>query len=141
MPPVDMPTELHIGTRNAFRQGQQYVYRWQPTLSIFMCDQTTADGLEGEILVIVIEDSATGQWYVAVEGSLTTDAFVGRRAAFRSQEEFWSAGWHDWQVNRNNDGGEPDWDTRDHSQLSAETRVPPATVTVAVGLQQLALTG
>ena len=140
MPPVDMPTELHIGTRSAFMQGQQYVYRWQPTLSIFMCEQTTADGLEGEVLVIVIEDSATGQWYVAVEGSLTTDAFVGRRAAFRSQEEFWSAGWHDWQVNRNNDGGEPDWDI--HSPLRAETRVPSGTVSVALyeGLQQLAFT-
>ena len=92
--------------------------------------------------MILIEDSATGLWYVAVEGSLTRDASVGRRAAFRSREEFWSAGWHDWQVNRNNDSGEPDWDTQDDSQLSAESRVPPGTVTVALDeeLQQLALT-
>jgi hypothetical protein len=142
MPPVAMPTVIHIGTRNVFKQGQQYVYRWEPTHSIFMCDKTTAAGLPGENLVIVIEDSATGKWYVAVEGALTDAGFVSRRAAFRTQEEFWSADWHDWQVNRNNGGGEPDWDTRDHSQLSAETRVPPGTITVALnaGLQQLALT-
>ena len=142
MPPVDMPTEIHIGTRNAFKQSRQYVYLWNHTLNIFVCDQTTADGLDGEKMVIVIADSASGQWYVAVEGAMTAHGFVGRRAAFRSQEEFWSAGWHDWQVNRNNDSGEPDWDTQDGSQLSAESRVPPRTGTVALDdqLRQLALT-
>ena len=142
MPPVALPTEIHIGTRSAFRQAKHYVYRWEPTLSILMCDQTTSEALVGEKLVIVVDDSATGKWFVAVEGSLTTHGFVGRRAAFRSQEDFWSEGWHDWQVNRNNVAGEPDWDTEHYSPLSAETRVPPGTVTVALfeGLQQLALT-
>ena len=142
MPPVDMPTEIHIGTRNAFRQSRHYVYRWNHTLNIFVCDQTTADGLDGEKMVIVIADSASGQWYVAVEGAMTAHGFVGRRAVFRSQEEFWRAGWHAWQVNRSNNSGEPDWDTQDGSQLSAESRVPPRTGTVALDdqLHQLALT-
>ena len=142
MPPVAMPTVIHIGTRNFFKQGKQYVYTWEPTHRIFMCDKTTDAGFPGEILVIRIADSSTGQWYVAVEGAWTGAGFESRRAAFRTQEEFWIADWHDWQVNRKNDGGEPDWDTRDHSQLRAETRVPPGTITVALneGLQQLALT-
>ena len=142
MPPLAMPTVIHIGTSKFFKQGKEYVYRWETTHSIFICDKTTNDGINGENLVIVIEDSSTGQWYVAVEGALTDAGFVSRRAAFRTQEEFWSADWHDWQVNRNDGGGEPDWDTRDHSQLSAETRVPPGTITVdlSAGLQQLALT-
>ena len=142
MPPVAMPTVIHIGTRKFFKQGKEYVYRWETTHSIFICDKTTDDGIAGENLVIGIADSPTGQWYVAVEGTFTGAGFVSRRAAFRTQEEFWSADWHDWQVNRNDGGGEPDWDTRDHSQLSAETRVPPGTITVDLNeeLQQLALT-
>ena len=52
MPPVAMPTEIHIGTRNVFKQAKPYVYRWEPTLSILMCDQTTFEGLVGEKLVI-----------------------------------------------------------------------------------------
>ena len=142
MPPVAMPTEIHIGTRNFFKQGKQYVYRWDPTHMIFICDKTTDAGLHGEILVIGIADSPTGRWFVAVEGAFTGAGFVSRRAAFRTQEEFWIADWHVWQVNGKNDGGEPDWDTRDDWKLSAETRVPPGTSTVVLNekLQQLALT-
>ena len=136
MSPVDMPSEFHIGTRHASDREAQYVYRWQPTHSIFMCEQTTADGLEDEILAFVIENSATGQWYVAVEGSLATGVFVGRRAAFRTQEEFWVEDSHEWQVNRNSGGGPPDWYTQlgdtsggpAPSQLRAETQVSLATV-------------
>ena len=58
------------------------------------------------------------------------------------RKEFWRAGWHAWQVNRSNNSGEPEWDTQDGSQLSAESRVPPRTGTVALDdqLRQLALT-
>ena len=78
MPPVDMPAEIHIGTRIAFQQSRPYVYRWNHTLNIFVCDQTTADGLDGEKMVIVIADSASGQWYVAFEGAMTAHGFVSR---------------------------------------------------------------
>ena len=91
--------------------------------------------------MIMIEESATGNWYVAVEGRSDAD-FEGRRPAFRTQEKFWTAGWHVWQVNQNNFGGPADWDTRDHSGLYAETKVPrdAGTVDLLEGLQQLALT-
>ncbi len=121
MASVAMPPLIHIGTRKAFQHGQHYIYCWDPTHLFFICDRTTADGLPGEHLVILIEGSSTSPWYVAVEGVLTAAGFVSRRAAFRTQEEFWSADWHDWQVNRNNGGGEPDWSTRDNWELSAET--------------------
>jgi hypothetical protein len=141
MPTVHLPTVIHIGTRNFWKQGKQFVYNWLPVHNFFMCDKTTDSGLPGENLVIMIADSSTGPWYVAVEGVLTAAGFQGRRAAFRTQEEFWRAAWHEWQVNQNNSGGDPDWDTRDHSHLYAETRIPGDAGTVALneGLQ-LALT-
>ena len=131
MAPVDMPSELHIGIKNAYKAGKHYVYRWEPTLRIFICD-------EGP-LVILTEGDATALWYVAVEGSLTRDAFVASRAAWRTQEKFWIVGWRNWQINCNSVSGKPDWDLQD--QLKAETRVPLAALSVAVGLQQLAITG
>ena len=141
MPSVTIPTVIQIGTRSAFKNDQQYEYRWEEKHNIFMCGQTTAAGLPGEILVIMIEESATSNWYVAVEGRLDA-GFEGRRPAFRTQEKFWRAGWHEWQVNRSNSGGDVDWDTRDHSCLYAETKVPgdAGTVDLLEGLQQLALT-
>ena len=109
---------------------------------LFMCDKTTDAGFFGEILAFMTQESATGNWYVAVEGRLDASGFEGRRPAFRTQEKFWCAGWHEWQVNQDDSGGDVDWDTRDHSGLYAETKVPrdAGTVDLLEGLQQLALT-
>ena len=105
---------------------------------LFMCDKSTDAGKLGEILAFMTQ----GNWYVAVEGRLGASGFEGRRPAFRTQEKFWSAGWHEWQVNQNDSGGDVDWDTRDHGILHAETKVPgdAGTVDLLEGLQQLALT-
>ena len=136
MPSVTMPTEIHIGTRNFFQRGEQYVYRWNPTHMLFMCDKTTDAGFFGEILAFMTQ----GNWYVAVEGRLGASGFEGRRPAFRTQAEFWRAGWHEWQVNQNDSGWDVDWAA--DSCLHAETKVPcdAGTVDLLEGLQQLALT-
>jgi hypothetical protein len=131
MPPVDVPTVIHIGTINAYKGNYPYVYIWEPTSGIFICDQTTSDGFPDEKLVIEIEVSDRARWFVAVEGSLSHGVFAGRRPAFRSQDAFWTVGWHSWQVNRNNDGGQPDWDS---SQMSAETKVPAGTATAELNI-------
>ena len=131
-----MPTEIHIGKNNFFKRGEQYVYRWNPTHMLLMCEKTTDAGFSGEILAFMTK----GNWYVAVEGRLGASGFEGRRPAFRTQEEFWRAGWHEWQVNQNDSGGDVDWDTE--SCLHAETKVPGVggAVDLLEGLQQLALT-
>ena len=138
IPSVIIPSVLRIGTRGAFKSEQAYEYHWVVDRAIFMCCKTTAAGLPEEILVIMNEDSPAGNWYVAVEGRPSA-AFEGRRPAFRTQEDFWRAGWHAWQVNQNDLGGPAHWDTRDHSSLHAQTKVPPDAVSVELleGLQQL----
>ena len=140
MPSVSIPTEIHIGTRNFFQRGEQYVYRWERTHKLFMCDKTTDAGINGEVLAFMTQESATGNWYVAVEGRLDASGFEGRRPAFRTQTEFWRAGWHEWQVNQIVSGWDVHW-AADFC-LHAMTKVPSdaGTVDLLEGLQQLALT-
>jgi hypothetical protein len=138
IPSVTIPSVLKIGTRGACKSEQAYEYHWVADRAIFMCCKTTSAGLPEEILVIMNEISPAGNWYVAVEGRPGA-VFEGRRPAFRTQEDFWRAGWHAWQVNQNEFGGPAHWDTRDHSSLHAQTKVPPdaGPVELLEGLQQL----
>ena len=141
MASVNIPIAMQIGTREAYHNNEAYDYLWDESRRIFTCCKTTADGLPGEILAIMVEESSAGNWYVAVEGRLGP-VFEGRRPAFRTQAEFWQPGWHEWQVNQNDSGGPANWDTRDHSGLHAETKVArdAGSVVLHEGLQQLALT-
>ena len=140
MASVNIPIAIQIGTRTAFKNNQAYDYLWDESRHIFTCCKTTAAGMPGEILAIMVEESPAGNWYVAVEGQLGP-VFEGRRPAFRTQAEFWQPGWHEWQVNQNSLGGPANWDMRDDYRLSAETKVAPAVGTAAIsaGMQQLAL--
>ena len=140
MPSFPMPSEIHIGTRNFFLRGDQYVYRWDLTHKLFMCEKTTDAGITGEKLAFMTQESATGNWYVAVEGRLVASGFEVRRPAFRTQSEFWRAGWHEWQVNQIVSGRDVDWAAP--GCLHAMTKVPSdaGTVDLLEGLQQLALT-
>ena len=127
-----MPSVIHIGTRKYYEQGQQYVYNWQPAQSIFMCDKTTQFGVGGQNLVIVINEISSVTWFVAVEGVLTDEGFTARRPAFRTREQFWTPGWHQWQLNKKVDGGDADWDTRADYLLSAKTKIPEDVRNVAL---------
>ncbi len=140
MASVNIPIAIQIGTRKAFKNNQAYDYFWDESRRIFMCRKTTAAGMSGEILAIMVEDTPAGTWYVAVEGQLGP-VFVQRRPAFRTQAEFWQPGWHQWQVNQNDSGGHANWDMRDEYRLSAETKVAPdiETAAISTGMQQLAL--
>ena len=57
-------------------------------------------------------------------GRIQDGNFVARQVVFRTQAEFWRAGWHDWQVNakacKQPVVPQADWDT--HWTMSAETR-------------------
>jgi hypothetical protein len=141
MAAVAIPIAIQIGTRTAYKSNQAYDYLWDAIRRIYTCDKTTAAGMPGEILAIMVEESSAGNWYVAVEGRLGP-VFDGRRPAFRTQAEFWQPGWHVWQMNQNSVGGPAHWDMRDDCSLHAETRVAPAVGAVALleGMQQLALT-
>ena len=135
-----MPTEIHIGTRNFYRRGDQYVYCWDRTHKLFKCEKTTDAGITGEFLAFMTQELATGNWYVAVEGRLAASGFEVLRPAFRTQSEFWRAGWHEWQVNQIVSGLDVNW-AADFC-LQALTQVPSdaGTVDLLEGLQQLALT-
>ena len=121
---AEIPTAFEIGTRAAFAAGEEYPYSWMENLSIFICDKTTSDGLIGEKLGIMIGSSSEGDFYLAVEGTYSpSSGFVSRRPAFRTQAKLWIAGWHKWQTNLKEDGGDAQWDIRDHGELNAETKV------------------
>ena len=74
--------------------------------------------------------STDGAWYTAVEGRVNDDnEFVPRQSVFRTQENFWEAGWHNWQVNEaaspNALPGTPDLWNATWQGAWAETRIPP----------------
>ena len=135
------PTIIQISLPVFSKQNQQFVHNWQPALGIFLCDKTTEFGRQGENLVIMIADSRSGPWFVAVEGVLAVDGFQARREAFRTQEQFWHSDWHEWQVNKINVCGTPDWEISASRLLIALTRIPGNANFVALssGLQ-LAMT-
>jgi hypothetical protein len=141
MLPVTYPTRFQIGTRGAFKNDKQYEYLWDDRRGIFTCGKTTAAGLAGEILAMMVEESPSGNWYVAVEGRSDAN-FEARRPAFRTQEKFWNAGWNEWQENQNDSGGHAHWDIGAQNGLHAETKVArdAGTVDLLEGLQQLAIT-
>ncbi len=49
--------------------------------------------------------------------------FHGRREAFRTQEQFYLSGFHNWQLNRESSDRAADWEDRDGYALRAETKI------------------
>ena len=134
---ISVPSVIHIGTSSYYEQGIHYVYNWLPNHDFFLCGKTTQSDRLGENLVIITSATPTGRWFAAVEGTLTDASFAARRPAFRTQAQFWTPGWHQWQVNRNADGGDPVWDNE--YLLSAENKIPQDVGIVALNaLLQLA---
>ena len=92
--------QIHIGTKTAFEQNYFHEYGLNPASGAYSCSKTTDNGLQGEISVLSKTQSTDGAWCTAVEGRVNDDnEFVPRQSVFRTQENFWEAGWHNWQVN------------------------------------------
>ena len=124
-PAQNYPEQISIATQKVHADKNPYVYTFDTTVRVYMCKTPTNNGLPDEVLVLIKEAMQDGVWFLAVEGSLRDGDFQARQSVFRTQENFWEAGQHRWQINkkagRKAVGQVPDakWE-RD---LTAETKV------------------
>ena len=104
--PKELPATLSIGTQRAFEGGYEYKYRFVEEINMYVCDHQTTTSVDGEVMAISVGSDEYGNtWYAASEGQLSQSAdgqrFHGRQMVFRTQEQFWLAGEHEWQMNAN----------------------------------------
>ena len=104
--PKELPANLSIGTQKAFDEGYEYKYRFVEEISLYVCDDKTTTSVDGEVMAIeVCEDEYGNTWYAASEGQLSQSGdgqrFHGRQIVFRTREQFWVPGTHEWQMNAN----------------------------------------
>ena len=123
----ELPVTLSIGTRRAFDGGYQYTYRFVQEIQLYVCDQRTTTGVDGEVMAISISSDDDGNtWYVASEGQLSGSGdgqrFHGRQMVFRTRDQFWEAGEHEWQMNANSSATNTD-DSAWGKSMSAVTQV------------------
>ena len=142
--PKELPVTLSIGTQRAFDGGYQYTYRFVQEIQLYVCDQRTTTGVDGEVMAISISSDDDGNtWYVASEGQLLGSGdgqrFHGRQMVFRTRDQFWEAGEHEWQMNANSSATNTD-DSRWGDTLRAVTQVDEGVdvVTAAVGILEAA---
>ena len=138
----ELPVTLSIGTQRAFDGGYQYTYRFVQEIQLYVCDQRTTTGVDGEVMAISISSDDDGNtWYVASEGQLSGSGdgqrFHGRQMVFRTRAQFWEAGEHEWQMNANCSATNMD-DSAWGEILSAVTQVDEhsGVVTAAVGIPE-----
>ena len=138
--PKELPVTLSIGTQRAFDGGYQYTYRFVREIQLYVCDQRTTTGVDGEVMAISISSDDDGNtWYAASEGQLSQSGdgqrFHGRQMVFRTQEQFWLAGEHEWQMNANSSATNTDdsvWGRTMHAVTQVDEDVD--VVIAAVGI-------
>ena len=137
--PVELPVTLTIGTQRAFDGGRQYTYHFMQEIQLYVCDKTTT-GVDGEVMAISISSDDDGKtWYVASEGQLSRSGdgqrFHGRQMVFRTRDQFWEAGEHEWQMNANSSATNTD-DSVWGNSMRAVTKVDEdaGVVIAAVGI-------
>ena len=102
----ELPVTLSIGTQKAFDEGYECKYRFVEEIQLYVCDERTTTRVDGEVMAISMgSDDHGNTWYAASEGQLSQSGdgqrFHGRQMVFRTQEQFWVAGEHEWQLNAN----------------------------------------
>ena len=140
--PKELPVTLSIGTQRAFDGGYQYTYRFVQEIQLYVCDQRTTTGVDGEVMAISISSDDDGNtWYAASEGQLSQSGdgqrFHGRQMVFRTRDQFWEAGEHEWQMNANSSATITD-DSAWGKSMSAVTQVDENVekVIAAVGIAE-----
>ena len=58
--PKELPVTLLIGTQRAFDEGYQYTYRFVHEIQLYVCDQRTTTGVDGEVMAISISSDDDG---------------------------------------------------------------------------------
>ena len=107
---------------------------------MYVCDHQTTTSVDGEVMAISVGSDEYGNtWYAASEGQLSQSGdgqrFHGRQMVFRTRDQFWEAGEHEWQMNANCSATNTD-DSAWGEILSAVTQVDEhsGVVTAAVGI-------
>ena len=103
---LDCGLTLSVGTKKAFAGGYEYNYRVADDINMYVCDHQTTTSVDGEVMAISVGSDEHGNtWYAASEGQLSQSGdgqrFHGRQIFFRTQEQFWEPGSHEWQLNAN----------------------------------------
>ena len=89
--------------------------------------------------ISISSDDDGNTWYAASEGQLSQSGdgqrFHGRQMVFRTQEQFWVAGEHEWQLNANSSATNTD-DSVWGDSMRAVTKVEEhaGVVIAAVGI-------
>ena len=142
--PTQLPSTLSIGTEKAFAGGYEDNYRFVDEINMYVCDHQTTTSVDGEVMAISVGSDEYGNtWYAASEGQLSQSGdgqrFHGRQIVFRTQEQFWEPGSHEWQLNANSSATNTNntvWGDR----MDALRKVPEnvGLVVAAVGMLQIA---
>ena len=99
--PSNYPETIYIGTQTAYRKNYAFEYnmlkRDDGEAGVYICEQTTEYGLPHDIMFIVHHNG----WWIACEGCTCDDGVTLqiRQPCFRTQENFWEADWHVWEMN------------------------------------------
>lgn len=122
-----LPAAFSIGTDRAFERGYEFKYAWNSAIHAFVCEHQTTTKVPTEVMVIkpTPRDADGAVWFVAWEGTLSSETFVARQGVFRTQERFWEAGNHAWERNssssptnnENNWGGSMNAETLVHANV------------------------
>ena len=102
MAAMELPSTLSIGTPTAFGGYYEYHFRFVDEINMYVCDYQTTTHVPGEVMALQAGSDENGNtWYLASEGRLSPRRFHGRQIVFRTREQFWVPGTHEWQMNAN----------------------------------------
>ena len=66
--PKELPVTVSIGTQRVFNGGYQYTYRFVQEIQLYVCDQRTTTGVDGEVMAISISSDGDGNtWYMSLQ--------------------------------------------------------------------------
>ncbi|CAE8598074.1 unnamed protein product [Polarella glacialis] len=95
------PPTIWIGTNQAFLNDYAFQYHLISN-SYYLCRTATETGLPNEVLFFVEVVNRGTIWHVACEGIIHANGSrMIRQPCFRTTEDFWEEGWHDWECNTN----------------------------------------
>lgn len=131
MAAMELPSTLSIGTPTAFGGYYEYHFRFVGEINMYVCDYQTTTHVPGEVMALQAGSDENGNtWYLASEGRLSPRRFHGRQIVFRTREQFWVPGTHEWQLNANISATNTD-NTLWGDHMDALTKVPGNSSVVA----------
>lgn len=127
-----MPHTIYIGTSKRFTKGAEHVWKYELVPvgedQTFLCQKPPNGSTANpqEVWFICRETDGDGDWWVVYVGRVEGSHLEQRSPMFRTQDEFWIQGPHEWQENAHSESRQkyeddwvvPRWDSR----LTVDTR-------------------